>query len=251
MHRKCLLALLFVISTWVMTGTATASETRWYTHEEVGLHGTPIAEGIHELAEGTGSLFVSLKRKHVSPSLIKAKCSVEIVETVWNEPTQGFGETQSLAFTTCQPAPIPSTDAEVCPRPIVSANNLPGWPAKVFGEEHPINVEMEHVGMTFTCEGAEGALGEGITLKGTLIPQQGDADEQCEGFGDDVDNQLNFVNKIERTIGIKELAPRLEGSGTFEGLGYSLGLTGTVKLGPKGEGFAAEVFPCKSKGLGK
>ena len=219
---------LLALAAAVAPAAASASVTQWYDE------GLPIAEGKANAVSiaSSGTLSVSLARRHVRPSLIRADCSAEGIEKVWNEPFEGRDETLSIAFRGCEPTTTES--AEACPRPSVTSIALP-WSSRLYGEEHPLLDEWSGVELDLAC----GSTDYGV-FSGTLRPNQGDADEQCEGGGDDLDNELRF-----QPGSLSAPRPRLHNEvGELSVVGY-------YKLGTRGHGITGEVFPCKSRGLGE
>jgi|GEM_PF-2875599 len=237
MHRKCVVAPLVIVASLVflsLTGTAAASETSFYDEF------TAIPLGMKVPIESKGTLTITLRRKHLAS--IRAECVATGVEVVWNEIGVGRDETpETNPFHPEQP-PIRFACAAVagCGKPVITPSKLP-WSSRLFGEEHPLLDEWSGVTIDFLCKRATGRRIDYGVFKGALIPKQGDADEQCEGKGDDMDNEFRFV--ASGLLLISELR-----EGTPES---TISLVGFYKLGTRGHGVTGEVFPCKSTGLGK
>ena len=210
--RRRLLGLL-VLAAAVAPASASASTTAWYDEYK------PIPEGQTITIGSSGPLSLTLKRRGFAG--IKVKCATSGDDAVWNGLEEGLDETRSIVFT--------CAGVEACRAPTATAVALP-WHSRLYGVEHPLFDEWSGVSIDFAC----GATDYGV-FSGTLVPQQGDADEQCEGRADDLDNELRFVP-----------GPRLLGSA-----GSELSVGGIYKQGEKGHGVTGEVFPCKSRGLGK
>jgi hypothetical protein len=216
MRRLTLLTLLALFA--CAASASAASITEWY-----GPARLPIPEGMVEPSQlSGGELSVTLRQPHHTAVTVQCVAGGEVA--VWNGPTEGFGETRSIPFS--------CTGVSACPAPTITPAGLP-WSQRLYGVIHPeLFDEWTGVSLDFAC----GDRQDYGAFTGTLIPTQGDADEQCEGMHDEVDNELRF----------RPDGPRLAGAE-----GSSLSVVGFVKQGNKGHGLTAEVFPCASTGVGQ
>jgi hypothetical protein len=210
--------ILAAFAALMIAPACASATTAWYDERE------PIPKGKAVAIESSGKIILTLKRQHFPA--IKVKCFASGVEAVWNVVGEGRDEARSIKFL--------CGGVETCEKPVVKPLALP-WLSRLYGEEHPLLDEWSGVAIDFACKSASGRVDYGV-FSGTLIPEQGDADEQCEGIGDDLDNELRF----------QPSGPHLSGAP-----GSELVVLGFYKLGYKGHGITGEVFPCKSQGVGK